>query len=260
MAQSIITTAAPDLIHAANPQFQLREFEAAVWNKGYSVVLENALRCPCHAPDAPLIDCQNCQGTGYFYINPTETKALITNLNQQNKYTKWSEELLGTIQITVNEVNKSNLSYFDRITIKKEYSFYSENLVIRQYNNFVFVFTTYKPVDIVSIHLFNSPSEKLIKMTSDQYSINPDNPYCIILDAITAEEKMIASVYYKHEPEYHVIDIPHDIRASWVTNKDTGADERIRLPLQAVARRSHLIAVGKPDFNGTGYIQNDNTV
>jgi hypothetical protein len=258
MGTNIITTAAPNIGYVANPQFDLNEFESAVWNKGYEVILENALRCPCHALDAPLPDCQNCFGSGYFYINPTKTKALTTSLNQTNRYSKWSEELLGTIEITVNDVNKSNLSYMDRVTIKKEYSYFSENLVIRNFNGNTFVFTTYKPVDIVSIHLFNSPTEKLIKIPSNEYNINPDNPYCIIFTG-DISDKVIASVYYKHEPEYHVIDLPHMIRASWVTNKDTGAEERIRLPLQAIARLSHLLATARPNFDGSGIITNDNT-
>lgn len=257
MANNIITTPAPNIDHVANPQFKLNEFEAAVWNKGYDTVLENALRCPCHSPDSALPDCQNCFGTGYFYINPTFTKSLITNLNQTNRYSKWSQELLGTIQITVNDRNKSNLSYFDRITIKKEYCYFSENLSIRNFDGNIFVFTTYKPIDIVSIHLFNSPSEKLIKIPSNEYFINPDNPYCIIFTR-DLSDKVVASVYYKHEPEYHVIDLPHDIRASWVTNKDTGAEERIRLPLQAIARKSHLIS-GRPNYDGSNVIINDNT-
>ena len=258
MGTNIITSPAPQLDHVANPQFRLNEFEAAVWNKGYEVILENALRCPCHALDAPLPDCQNCNGSGYFYINPTKTKALTTSLNQTNRYSKWSQELLGTIEITVNDANKSNLSFMDRITIKKEYSYFSENLVIRRYDGNTFVFTTYRPVDIVSIHLFNSPSEKLIKIPSNEYIINPDNPYCIIFTGDIAD-KVIASVYYKHEPEYHVIDLPHMIRASWETDKDTGADKRIRLPLQAIARLSHLLATARPNFDGSGIITNDNT-
>lgn len=257
MAKNIITTSAPKLIGAVNPQFKLNEFEAAVWNKGYDVILERALRCPCNAPDAPLIDCQNCFGTGYFYINPTSTKALITNLNQNNKYNRWSQELLGTIEITVNDANKSNLSYFDRITIKKEYSYYSENAVIRHYNMNTFVFTTYKPVDVVSIHLFDSPTEKLIKMSSVDYEINPENPYCITFTGDVLG-KSVASIYYKHEPEYFVLDLPHAIRASWATNKDTGKEERIRLPLQAIARLAHL-CVFRTNYDGSGVIINDNT-
>lgn len=257
MQKNIITTPAPNLEYVANPQFRLNEFEAAVWNKGYDVILENAMRCPCNAPDAPLVDCQNCLGTGYFYINPTSTKALITNLNQTNKYNRWSQELLGTIQITVNDANKSNLSYFDRITIKKEYNYYSENVVLRRFSENTFVFTTYKPIDVLSIHVFNSPFEKLIKIPSNEYSINPDNPYCIVFTG-DLSDKAVVSVYYKHEPEFHVLDLPHMIRASWSTDKSTGAEERIRLPLQAIARLSHLIAM-RPDYNGGGMIINDNT-
>lgn len=252
-------TPTPNLNNMASPEFRLEEFEAAIYNKGYGVTIESAMRCPCHAIDTPLIDCQNCNGSGYFYINPTSTRGLITNINQNNKYRTWSEEMVGTVQISVNEINKINLSYFDRITIKNEYTYYSENLVIRRFDQEIFVFTTYKPVNIVSIYLFVSSGEKLIKMSPQDYIINPDNPYCIILNSVIVEDKEVVSLYYKHELEYHVIDLPHDIRSSWEKDKQTGQERKIRLPLQAVARRSHLIAVGKPNFDGSGIITNDNT-
>lgn len=256
---NIKITPAPNLKNIASPEFRLNEFEAAIFNKGYGIVVENAMRCPCHALDAPLIDCQNCNGSGYFYINPTLTRGLITGINQNNKYKSWSEEMIGTIQVSVNEINKINLSYFDRITIKNESTYYSENLIIRRFDTNTFVFTTYKPINIISIHLFKSSSEKLIKMDPDDYEINPNNPYCIILSNSIIEEREVLSIYYKHELEYHIIDLPHDIRSSWERDKQTGQERKIRLPLQAVARRSHLIAVGKPNFDGSGIITNDNT-
>lgn len=242
---------------AFTPQFYKNEFESSIWHKGYEVILERALRCPCHAPDAPLIDCQNCFGTGYFYINPLRTIALITGVNQNNQYKNWSEELLGTIAITVRDEDKANLSFLDRITIKNQYSYYSENLVVRSDNVNEFVFTTYKPVDILSIHVFVSSSEKLLKLDQFSYEINPDNPYCIILKNVTLMNGVI-SVYYKHEPEYRVLDLPHEIRASWVKDKKTGQMDRIQLPVQAIARRSHLITMEKPNFDGSGVIINDN--
>lgn len=259
MASNIITTAAPNLDHVGNPEFDLNLFEASLWNKGYSCILENALRCPCHAPDSPLLNCQNCFGTGYFYINPTKTKALITSINSNNKYSKWSQELLGTVQISVLDANKTNLSYYDRITIKDQYCFYSENLEIRNYDEESFIFTTYKPINIISIHLFYSYNQKLILLDPSSYTINPNNPYCITFLPDAVQGKLVASIYYKYETEYHVIDLPHDIRASWNTSKDTGAQTKIDLPIQAIARRSHLISSGKPNFDGSGVIINDNT-
>lgn len=255
--KNILSSPGPNLTGVASPEFFKNEFDGAIWLKGYSVTLERALRCPCHAPDAPLIDCQNCSGTGYFYINPIKTLGLITSINQNNQYKNWTEALLGTISITVRDVDKPNLGYFDRVTIKKEYSYYSECLSLRKNATNTFVFTTYKPIEIIAIHLFVDSNQKLLKLSKNDYYINPDNPYCIIFNEDISQEQ-IASVYYKHELEYHILDLPHEVRASWVKDKKTGELNRIELPVQAVARRSHLIAIEKPNFDGGGTIVNDN--
>lgn len=258
MTKNILQSAAPNLAGQPIVEFRKPDFDAVVWQKGYKVIIEKALRCPCHAPDAPLIDCQNCYGTGYFYINPLSTIALMTNLNQNNYYKNWSETLMGTVEVTVRDIDKPNLGYFNRITVKDQFSYFSENCVIRSYNEDTFVFTTYKPVELISLHIFNQYDKKLIKLSEEEYELNPNNPYSIILKLKELPINGIVSIYYKHEPEYHVIDLPHEIRASFVKDKPSGKMQQINLPIQAIARRSHLIAIGIPNFDGTGTINNDN--
>lgn len=85
MGKSILQSPVPALSNAS-PEFMRSEFDSAVYLKGYEVIIEKALRCPCNAPDSPLTDCQNCFGTGYFYVNPVSTHALITGINGNNDY------------------------------------------------------------------------------------------------------------------------------------------------------------------------------
>lgn len=256
MNKSIITTPAPTLQGIASPEFIRREFDAATYLKGLEVIIEKALRCPCHLHH-PLIDCENCFGTGWFYINPTKTHALITGINQNNQYKTWSEELLGTISVTVTDTDKPNLGFFDKITIKKEYSYFSENLVVRKGGLDLFVFTTYKPTEVISIHRFVSSTEKLVQVTAFQQST--DNPYCTVLENNpNIQEGDVVSVYYKYELQFNVLDFPHIVRASWIKDKSTGQLVRTELPIQAIARQCHLIASEKPNFDGSGVILNDN--
>lgn len=253
MAKSILQQTPPPLTNFS-PEFKLDEFNSALWRKGYDVKLEHAIRCPCHG-DHPLPDCQNCFGTGYFYTDPIMTKGLITNINQINQYKVWSEALLGTIAISVMDVNKGSISYFDRITFTSEYSYYSEVAEIKRSKNDVyFCFTTYKMVDLLATYMFIGSDTKLLKNT--QVHVSSLNPYCLVIEG-GPETNGYLSIYYKHCPEYHVIDLTHEIRSSWKNNKETGEAEKIQLPLQAVARRSHLIAVDKPNFDGSGVIIND---
>lgn len=254
-SKNILNQKSPGLSNF-RPEFIKPDFDQAIWAKGYDVILERAMRCPCHGKGAPLIDCQNCFGTGYFYVNPVKTKGLITGVNQNNQYKTWSEELLGTIAITVMEVDKINLSYFDRIKFMSEISYFSENLEIRSDGDVYFVFTTYQIESLLGMYIFVSSNEKLQKTNAAHVSEN--NPYCLILDLDELPSNNCISVYYKHCPEYHVLDLPHEIRSSWNTNRKTGQMFEIKLPLQAIARRSHLIAIEKPNFDGSGVIINDN--
>lgn len=239
------------------PEFSRPSFDSAIWAKGYNITVEKALKCPC-CSNAPLIDCQNCFGTGYFYINPTKTRGLITGVNRNDKYERWSQELLGTVSVTVTDNDKINMGYFDRITIDGEISYFSEKVEVRGSKSFgFFCFLTYKPINILSVHAFDSSAKKLIRI--DDFGINPNNPYSVLLRGIDDMPfSGVVSIYYKHEIEYHVLDFPHEVRASWAKNKSTGELEKIQLPIQAIARRSHLIAMEVPNYDGSGVVVNDN--
>lgn len=252
--KNILQTPNPGLSNF-RPEFYKDEFEKAIFAKGYDVLLERAVRCPCHGRDAALPDCQNCFGTGYFYVNPTKTKALITNINQTTQYKNWSAELLGTFGVTVIDLDKVNLSYYSRLTFENEFSYFSENLEIREMNGEFFVFTTYKIIKVDALYTFTNSYQKLNKTT--QFHINPENPYCLILD-FEPPENMIVSLYYKHAMECKVIDLPHQSRSSWNTDKVSGQQKKIQLPVQAIVRVSCFIVSDKPNYDGKGFIQNDN--
>lgn len=252
--KNILQTPSPGLSNF-RPEFIKTDFDQAVWAKGYEVQLEKALRCPCHGEGAALSDCQNCFGTGFFYTNTIQTKALITGINQTTPYKNWSAELLGTYAVTVMDVDKANLSYYDRMTFLTEYSYFSENLKIRENNGVLFVFTTYKIQELLAVYTFEA-SDKKLRKTVESYVSNT-NPYCLILILSEIPENGYVSVYYKHHVESHVIDIPHFIRASWVTDTLSGKQNKIQLPIQAIVRASHLIATDKPNYDGSGVIIND---
>lgn len=252
--KNILQTPSPGLSNF-RPEFIKTDFDQSIWAKGYDVYLEKALRCPCHGEGAALVDCQNCFGTGFFYTNTLKTKALITGINQTTQYKNWSAELLGTYAVTVMDVDKANLSYYDRVTFLTEYSYFSENLHIRENEGVYFVFTTYKIQQLLALYTFES-SDKKLKKTINSH-ISEDNPYCLILELDELPTNGYISVYYKHFVEGHVIDLPHFIRASWNTDRVSGQQKKIQLPIQAIVRLSHLIATDKPNFDGSGTIIND---
>jgi len=98
------------------------DFDALVWQKGYDVYVDKAMKCPCrNTPDSQaLSNCRNCGGSGWIFFNRKETRMVLQSMNANNRYQEWSEEKLGTVRIT--SLNKEQLTYMDRITIKNGYS------------------------------------------------------------------------------------------------------------------------------------------
>lgn len=260
MEKRNITNANPPSMYG-QPQvfFRPKDFDAVIWAHGYDITCEQAIRCPCQgASGAPMPDCQNCHGSGYFYVNPKETRALITGLNRITNYVQWAPELMGTAAITVRDEDKELIGYLNRIVVNDEYAWFTEMVVARSMNEETeAVFLSYAPLEIKAAFIYMGAGQPLFKLDPTAYSISPDNKYCIQFAPGNVADGSGVSFLYKHRVEYHIIDAPHEIRASMQANKQSGALEVIKMPLQAVGRRTHLIDMQRPNFDGSGIIYND---
>lgn len=257
--QSIRTATAASQVQQPQVYFRPDDYSALIGSKGYNIIIEKALRCPCEGETGhALVDCQNCMGTGYFFINPLKTKAIASGINRDTKYREWSAELVGTISLTVRDDGQENMSFYDKITFVDKVGDFSENLLVRSNSTGDdFVFTTYKVKSITDIFIFENSSSKLRKLTSEEYSINANNN-CVIDLVITDKSVTFngsISIRYKHEIQFNIIDLPHELRASWEMDKN-GTYKLISLPMNAIARRSHLIPVERMNYDGTGWKDN----
>lgn len=268
-----LKTTPQNLAQQPFPSFIKDDFDSAVWIHGYNVTIEKAIRCPCEGIDGnPLSDCQNCHGIGYFFINPLETVGLISGINRNTQYKEWSVELIGTISLTVRDLTTKTgniigdlerIAFYDRITLNKRnsaqidvFGYHSEVLNVRDDGTGnKFVFLTYKPQSIIDVFYYTASNAPLTRFEGSL--ISSTNPYILTLPTLPGAVKVI-SVRYKHDLQYHVIDIPHEIRHSTIKNKN-GQIEAIILPINAICRRVHLVQVQKPNFDGTG-IQNNDTI
>ena len=252
----------PNLAQQPTIEFRKKDFDAAVWLKGYRVFIEKAVRCPCEGQiKNALSSCTNCHGVGFFFINAIETRALTTSINRDTNYREWSPELIGNLSISVRDDLIENLSFYDKITFKDKEGFHSEVLTIRNTgapDNQAFVFLVYRPIEILDVWVFNGSANPLVRILPAEYAINSVNPYILNINITTppANFNGVVAVRYRHEVQYNVIDIPHEIRASNIKDTD-GRLVRIDLPINAIARRSHLLLAEIPNYDGTG-IQNNN--
>lgn len=247
-------------IATPSPQFEKQLFDAAIWQKGYDCYVEKAIECPCRGDaenHSPVPSCQNCGGIGWVFINPVQTIALITGVNRDTKYKQWSQELIGNVSISLRDVEQAG--FMDRITLLNETAIFSEVKKIKSIQEGLetsyFTFLSYEIKQIEDVYTYKGNSVKLNRVNPDLYDINQENKACLLIDSdvIPNSTNNTISVRYKHPVQYHILDIPHIIRSSTVTN-GVGAIEKIKMPNQYVARLAHNVL--RPLFDGTGIIDN----
>jgi hypothetical protein len=240
--------------------FNRDDFDEALWENGYDVTLEEAVACPCKGTSAAAkVTCSNCLGTGWFFVNPINTKAFITSINKNTKYKDWSPEFIGTMAMTFMNVNR--LSYMDKVTLNKNFGQMSELLTAHSVSSIIygkFVFSTYKMMEVRSVFVFAGDDELLIKLDPSDYRISPTNNY--VLEIKTTNLPIVfngkVSVSYKHKATYSVIDIPHDLR---ITKNYTNNGKKVEeeMPVQAIARKAQYELGSATNYEGNNI--NDNS-
>lgn len=227
----------PNTIGYASPEFTKGAFDAAIVQKGYKIYQERAISCPCcNTQGHATPSCPYCGGTGYFYIEPTETIALITGVNVNTKYKEWTLDNAGTIALTTFDEGL-NFSFFDKITFKEKYGIFSESKRVRVNAGEKFVWLSFKPVRILKVFTMNVAGI-MIELPQSDYVVDGDYRLKLLNPGINTES--VVSVYYKHYIQYNVIDLPHELRASNITDEN-GNLQKIDLPVQAIARRSNFV-------------------
>lgn len=258
---SIRTQTPPDVTNYPKVNiFNRDDFNDALWENGYQVVIEEAVACPCQGTSSDAKStCSNCLGTGWVFINPIRTKAFISSINRNTKYKDWSPEFIGTIACTFMNVNR--IGFMDKVILEKHYGMLSENLTARDHSTDPiykkFVFGTYGMVEVRSVFIFNGDGNALIKLSSSDYRINPTNSY--VLDVKTtnlpADFNGKVSVSYKHHLTYNVLDIPHDVRVT-KEYSNNGKRETKEMPVQAIARKSAYELGRATNYQGNNIFNN----
>lgn len=232
--------------------FKKNDFDVTIWQHGYDVIVEKALRCPCKSRGTDnLSSCKNCGGSGWFFINPKQTKAIMHSMNLQTNFREWSEVNVGTVNISVRDIDK--LAFMDRITLLQGNSVHSQTIFTHFYKGALFAFLDYTPKEVEEVYMFVNGETKLILLqeNSDYSMID----YKIIIDKKYHHLKDVTlSIRYVHSPQFHVIDLPRDVMVSTIKTPD-GQKIKASMPVNAVGRRAHYV-LNRQSFNGDLYFDN----
>jgi hypothetical protein len=227
----------PTFVAGDDPLFMDNEFERMVWEKGYDVWHESAIKCPCKVKGAEnFTTCSNCLGTGWVFLDKIQTRMVVQSQNMSTKYKEWSEEKIGTMNVTA--LSRDKLSFMDRITLIYGESIFSQLVNPFEVTNYFLGYTIYDINEVIVMFAFDRNDLPLKKLVlGNDYSFNGN--------IITFNQRFIqvpefrVSITYKHRIQYHVIDLNKETRNS--INRDSGQENLQILPIGGVARRSHYV-------------------
>lgn len=229
--------------------FWTPDFDILVDNKGYDVVWEKAIPCPCRRrQNTNMSACRNCLGTGWVFINPTQIKAIATSLNRDTKYKEWSQEMLGTASFTVR--HEYHLNFMDRFTLLNSTSMQSENLIVRRWGDKKFVITIYPADSIREVFRFVNGDSPLELISEDHYRI--ENNFVVFDNHIKEGDSV--SITYEHKVQYHIIDLNHDVRNTIILDSQS-REQDLHLPIAAVGRRVQYV-LDASNYTGDNIIDN----
>jgi hypothetical protein len=251
MINNIVQKPSPNLLGQPVVNFELNDFESAVWNKGYEVIHEQMIKCPCKQnlnEGNFLSDCSNCQGSGYVYLNPSRTRMILHSMNYNTKYKEWSEEKIGTVSVT--SMQRDRLSFMDRITVVDSSAVQSELLILKLYGSTKFLYTIYDITSIIDIFTFSDSVSPLRKLNEGVDFVYERNKVIILTNDAIGK---VFSVRYNHNSQYHIVDLVHDVRNS--PKFDSNKLNVEIFPVNAIARRSHYI-LSALNFEGNNIIDN----
>jgi len=237
--------------------------DGVIAKQGYRVFIESSLPCPCKSRGAKnhLSTCKNCRGSGWAFVNKNKTKAIITSTSNSKSFKGWSEQTIGTSEITVS--SKTRIKYMDRVTLLDSEASFSETLYPYKVNGEIYVRTTYPVKEIISCFEFVSEEKPLLLRENSSLTIvdggsdkdcKKNLPFYISniirldnsifnlkfnsdFDSFSNEnDSSSITLTYTHPPQYYIMDI---LRESMVSVQ---SDSSIQdMPIKAIGRMAHYI-------------------
>lgn len=244
--------------------FQEDRFNVLIEQKGRDVIIEKSIPCPCKSKSTnQQSDCKNCSGTGWLFINPTRTKAIVQGMSISTDYKNWSELDRGTINISVKSTEE--LSIMDRVTVLDGESISSEVLHFSLSDKGqLFSYSCYKIKEILYSGLFLSSNQSLKKLELNKDFTFRDNKVLLnleysdlrqyVADYEYLEDSPSITIRYKHYPTYHILEMKRETMQSYLFSQNR--DLRIDLPVSGVARKVQYIDISRP-LNNTPVLDNN---
>lgn len=253
----ISKTKSEDIEHQV--RFEPERFNSLIYDKGYEVFIDKALRCPCaiKGAGAPLNSCNNCLGVGWLYVDRVQSRIAVQTMNANMKYEDWSKLNTGMAKITARAINR--LAFMDRIILREVDGYYNEILRSKDFNGKKTCFATYEIRSVETLFLFKSDTEPLVRLTEKDYEIDEEK-ITLSNNFKNLEDSFTLTIRYKHYVTYHIIDGNRDIIKVRTKDDCEMTDEILEeMPLSYTARKAHYLFNNLNFEQSSRLINNDTT-
>lgn len=206
-----------------------QELEKMVDQHGANIYWERSIFCSCLDiyTGQPDFTCPSCKGKGYFYFGGTQTKALVYSINAKKDQYPIGMLDVGTSYMTCHSYDR--VAFRDRITFLDMKSIYSQ--VVTFTGDPEGEILKYKPLDVITLRNLGQ------EIPSAAYTIegnrikfqdglfNPNDRFSILMEIL---------------PTYVVIDIPHELRGTYI-KFGYMTEQWMELPKQYMIKREDLM-------------------
>lgn len=239
--------------------FDKQAFDDIITQKGRNVVVTRALKCPCKSPVTnQLSNCRNCGGVGYVFINPEQTRMVVQKIDLVNDFTPWSEENRGHVSLSYNSCE--DLTWMDKITIVDSEAIFNEVLFFKEtQNSVVFAYTVYPIKKVKYLGLYIDNNTKLKKLVLNVDYTFENNIITLINQSLIQGGDVVntsITIRYVHAPVFYIVEMKRESMDTFVLTE--GSEKKVKLPLNAVARRAHYV-LNTENINGTRLLDNNYT-
>jgi len=208
-------------------------FDSAILQKGYTVIWEQGMFCPCLnlRSGQPDYACPECGGKGYAYFGAKETKALVTSISGNKDQDRIGLNEQGSAYLT--PLSTDMVGFRDKFTFVDFDIKFSEVIARGE--------TQYDRLDYQALRIIavKSIGKEYVEgfdyiMSNEGKSIEWINPTAIPRD-------QSYSILYTTKPVYIAIGPVHELRGTYTMAKGGGVESFVRLPSQFHIKREDLL-------------------
>jgi hypothetical protein len=221
-----------------NIDFVENDHDKLVSNEGYPILFEKSIKCPCQEKNHNKIQtsCTNCNGSGWVFVEATNTRAVVQSQGKKLVY-GLEGEVLNAGQIMITPMAGVVMTEFDRITLLDATGVVQERPFVFKENNKVIAKFNYIISEIEYLYRFVSTSLPLEKLTEGvDYTIDGNLVYLNVTNFKSAD--ITLSCRYKYNPQYVIVDIPKHVR--YIQEETIGGNVETKIyPQLCIARLAH---------------------